>query len=203
MRRDLFKWKWNCVLALIPKYVPRLGRLHLPLLSAKWNICQSILLQNEYRLQRYTIWYHWDKGWPISRLSPYGKILWKWQQCSQVHAVHTKPLVDKVKENSSLLTQKLWFHSSFSDSSPTTMRVEQDFKLDMNPQMSPIGATTRVHVQEISQPCKASLPHHLFLEIIQTMLTASSPSHNPLALLFSWSSWAWILRIIAHANMIF
>ena len=92
--------------------------------------------------------------------------------------------------------------SSFSDSFPTTLQVDWDSSLNMNQQMCPNGAIAMVHVEAVSQPHWASLPHHPTQTTTLQIKTASTPSLSPLALSSCWTFSAWILRVIALATMI-
>ena len=80
---------------------------------------------------------------------------------------------------------------SFTGSYPITLTVAKDFILDMNLHMWPNGAIAVVHVEAVSQPPMVSWPHLHTMTTTQAMLTVSTPSHSPLALLLCWPSTPW------------
>ena len=189
---QLHKCKWCGDFTLISKSIPTHGRLHLPHLSAQWNICQHLIHQHGCQLRRtlLNIRLHWDEGWKFRGLSINGKILWRWQQCRCFHANHPKPLEDQVKEGNMLnWPRDCLIIPSFTDSHQTTGTVDLDFRLDMNPLTWSYGAI--VHVEAVSQPQMASWPRPHTQTSTHPMQTASTPSHSPLALSLCWPSTSW------------
>ena len=55
----LHKWKWYHDFAFIPKSIPTHGRLHVPHLSAYWNICEDPFHHHGYQLPFCWIRLHW------------------------------------------------------------------------------------------------------------------------------------------------
>ena len=199
----LLKCKWGPDLTLTPKSLPKSGRLCLPHLSAKWNLCKHILPLDRYRLPRNTIRLHWDEGWQFWGLSTHDKILWKRRWFARFHADHSKPLENQVKEKPFVSKDFLQIVNSYSsDSSPTTLQVALDFSLHMYQQTCSTGPWEWVLVEAVSAHQKASSPHHPTLTTTRTMQIASTPSHSPLALSSCWIFSAWICKCAHPAGVI-
>ena len=190
---NLLKHKWSSVLTLIPKPIPRIGRLCLSHISTQWKICKPLLHHHGYRLPRNTIRLHWAAGWQNRWITAYGKIMWKCHLCPCLHANQSKPLEDQVKEGRNCTKNELcnfFLQSSFTDSFPTPLRVEWDSSLNMNHQIWLhkwyIGLESLENVGAHSHFHLAPSLHHPTQGITQTMQTASTPSLSPLALPFTY-----------------
>ena len=92
-------------------------------------------------------------------------------------------------------------YSSFSDSFPTTLEVDWDSSLNMNPQMCPNGAIALVNVEAIWQPYRAYSPHLPTQTTTQTMQNAPTQYHCPIALSSCWIFSAWIYIYIMFLQL--